>query len=167
MFPWPDRDATRDLDYDGLCLALYGDHFDVTMLAFSPTNQNARACVFPRIPAQGWGGYVMYVGRFLADPKRVHTTLAALAAEDEFPADLAVRDDPLDFLVDERGAMDLMDAAYRYVRHEPGADVVLLEGGNRGHIARNVQSINSPALVQARNTVWRTVRCRRSHSGTL
>jgi aryl-alcohol dehydrogenase-like predicted oxidoreductase len=135
-----------DLEHEGLTLALDDDHFDVAMLAISPTNQNARDIAFPRTMALGWGAYIMYVGRFLADPKRVRETLAVMADAGEFPADLAKRDDPLDFLMDEGGALDIMDAAYRYARHEPGAHVVLFGSGNREHITRNVKSINSPPL---------------------
>jgi aryl-alcohol dehydrogenase-like predicted oxidoreductase len=139
----------RDLEHKGLSLALDDDHFDVAMLAFSPTNQNARDIALPRTMALGWGTYIMYVGRFLADFGRVRDTLAALADAGEFPADLAQRDDPLDFLINEGGALDIMDAAYRYARHEPGAHVVLFGSGNREHIARNVRSINSPPLADA------------------
>jgi len=136
----------RDLEHKGLSLALDDDHFDVAMLAFSPTNQNARDIAFPRTMAMGWGTYIMYVGRFLADAGRVREALASMADAGEFPADLARRDDPLDFLMEEGGALDVMDAAYRYARHEPGAHVVLFGSGDRAHIAWNIQSINSPPL---------------------
>ncbi|MBT3550970.1 MAG: aldo/keto reductase [Rhodospirillaceae bacterium] len=135
-----------DLNHEGLSLALDDDHFDVAMLAFSPTNQNARDIAFPRTMAQGWGTYVMYVGRFLSDAGRVRDTLAAMAEAHEFPAELGSRGNPLDFLMEEGGARDMMDAAYRYARHEPGANVVLFGSGDQAHIASNVKSINSPPL---------------------
>ena len=60
--------------------------------------------------------------------------------------ELAKRDNPLDFLMNEGGASDIMDAAYRYARHESGAYVVLFGSGDRAHIASNVKSINAPPL---------------------
>lgn len=139
----------RDVNHDGLALALADDPFDVAMLAFSPTNQTARDRIFPKTRAQGVGTYVMYVGRFLSDPANVRAELRQLAREGAFPAELAERENPLDFLMDEGGAADLMDAAYRYARHEPGADVVLFGTGNADHVARNVASVTGPPLAPA------------------
>ncbi|NQV57754.1 MAG: aldo/keto reductase, partial [Rhodospirillales bacterium] len=138
----------RDLNHEGLSLALVDDHFDVAMLAFSPTNQGARGAVFPRILNQNIGTYIMYVGRFLSDPDAVRDTLRALADAGEFPADLAARDNPLDFLLGDGGAEDMMDSAYRYVAHEPGANVVLFGSGNRDHIKKNAASIDGPPLPE-------------------
>jgi aryl-alcohol dehydrogenase-like predicted oxidoreductase len=55
----------------------------------------------------------------------------------------------LQFLVDEHGAESLIDAAYRYVRHEPGVDVVLFGTGEIEHLASNVASILRPPLPAA------------------
>ena len=38
---------------------------------------------------------------------------------------LGETDDPLGFLVHEGGASSMIEAAYRYARHEPGVDVTL------------------------------------------
>jgi aryl-alcohol dehydrogenase-like predicted oxidoreductase len=139
----------RDLNHEGLAMALDDDLFDVAMLAFSPTNQGARMSVFPRTRALGVGTYVMYVGRFVANMDQVRATLRALADEGAFPADLAVRDNPLDFLIHEGGAADLMDAAYRYASHEEGADVVLFGTGDPDHAAKNAASVSGPPLAPA------------------
>ena len=42
----------------------------------------------------------------------------------------------------------LIDAAYRYVRHEPGVDVVLFGTSSIGHMQSNVASILSPPLPE-------------------
>ena len=55
---------------------------------------------------------------------------------------------PLDFLLKEGDAVSIIDAAYRYVRHEPGADVVLFGTGNPEHVKTNVKSIISPSLSE-------------------
>jgi hypothetical protein len=72
-----------------------------------------------------------------------------LAAEGQVPTWLAESDDPLGFLVHEGGATSLTDAAYRYVRHEPGVDVVLFGTGDAGHLRSNVESILKPPLPEA------------------
>jgi aryl-alcohol dehydrogenase-like predicted oxidoreductase len=41
------------------------------------------------------------------------------------------------------------DAAYRYVRHEPGVDVVLFGTGDVGHLWTNIASILKPPLPAA------------------
>jgi hypothetical protein len=57
--------------------------------------------------------------------------------------------DPLQFLIAEGGAESITDAAYRYARHEQGADVILFGTGNKDHVKDNVASILRPALPPA------------------
>jgi aryl-alcohol dehydrogenase-like predicted oxidoreductase len=56
---------------------------------------------------------------------------------------------PLDFLVHPGGATSVVDAAYRFCRHEPGADVILTGTGNVAHLEDNLRSIQSPQLPAA------------------
>ena len=64
-------------------------------------------------------------------------------------AALADDPDPLGFVVREGGARDIVDAAYRYCRHQRGADVLLFGTGSIDHLERNVASILAPALDAA------------------
>ena len=57
--------------------------------------------------------------------------------------------DPLGFLVHPGGASSVIDAAYRFVRHEPGVDVVLFGTGDVGHLRTNIDSLLKPPLPQA------------------
>ena len=117
------------------------------MLAFHMLNQNARTEVFPHSRANGIGTLLMFVVRSLfSRPGRLQETIRQLAKEGRVPAWLAERDDPLDFLIHEGAASSVIDAAYRYARHEPGADVILFGTGNPEHIERNVRSILAPPL---------------------
>ena len=50
------------------------------------------------------------------------------------------------------GASSLTDAAYRYVRHEPGVDVVLFGTGDTEHLRANVASILKSPLPAADRT---------------
>ena len=43
----------------------------------------------------------------------------------------------------------MIEAAYRYVRHEPGVDVVLFGTGNAEHLRANVAAIIMPPLPEA------------------
>ena len=43
----------------------------------------------------------------------------------------------------------MIDAAYRFVRHEPGVDVVLFGTGNAAHLRSNIASLLRPPLPEA------------------
>jgi len=64
------------------------------------------------------------------------------------PQALADSPDPLGFLVHPGGASALIDAAYRFVRHEPGVDVVLFGTGDKEHLRSNIASILKPPLPE-------------------
>jgi aryl-alcohol dehydrogenase-like predicted oxidoreductase len=55
----------------------------------------------------------------------------------------------LGFLVHEGGANNVIEAAYRYARHEPGVDVVLFGTGDEAHLRSNVTALLKPPLPQA------------------
>ena len=54
-----------------------------------------------------------------------------------------------DFLIHEDGASSVIDAAYRFVRHEPGVHVVLFGTSNLEHLQTNIQSLLKPPLPEA------------------
>ena len=122
----------------------------VAMLAFHMMNQNARLKIFPLAGAGGVGTLVMFAVRAIfSDPAYLARTMAALAAAGRVPAELAGRERPLGFLVRKGGAESVIDAAYRYARHEPGVDVVLFGTGEPTHVDSNVASILRPPLPEA------------------
>lgn len=136
-----------DPEHKMLLRALDDPLWEVGMLAFHLMNQNARAELFPRAIAQGFGTLLMFVVRnIFSKPGLLAETMRRLAAEGRIPADLGERDDPLDFLVHPAGASSLIDAAYRFARHEPGSDVVLFGTSEIGHMRANVASILAPPL---------------------
>ena len=124
--------------------------WEVVMLAFHMMHQNAREKVFPQTLANGIGTLLMFAVRAIfSRPERLRQAMRELADSGQVPSELAASDQPLDFLVREHGAASLTDAAYRYVRHEPGVDVVLFGTGNPDHLESNVASILRPPLPQA------------------
>lgn len=129
--------------------ALQDPEWEVVMVAFHMMCQNARASVFPRTLSQGVGTLLMFAVRSLFSvPGRLQATMRELAAEGKVPAALGEAAEPLDFLMHPGGAADVIDAAYRYARHEPGVDVVLFGTGNEAHLKGNIASILAPPLPE-------------------
>jgi aryl-alcohol dehydrogenase-like predicted oxidoreductase len=70
--------------------------------------------------------------------------MRALGAEGRIPEGLAEREQPLDFLIHAGGATSVIDAAYRYARHEPGTDVVRCGTRDTRQLESNSESIVRP-----------------------
>ncbi len=125
--------------------------WEVAMLACSLVNQGARQRVFPATQRLGVGTLLMFVVRNLfSNAAYRRDVFARLVAEGRLDAALlGDSGDPLEFVVAEGAADSLTDAAYRYVRHTPGVDVVLFGTGDPAHVAANVASILRPPLPDA------------------
>ena len=142
--------APRDPERQMLQRAVHDSPWEVAMLAFHMMNQGARRDVFPHTRRNGIGTLLMFVVRnIFSRPDVLRSTTVELARTGKVPEDLAEKNGPLDFLIHEGGADTLTDAAYRFVRHEPGVDVVLFGTGNPDHVASNVASILRPPLPEA------------------
>lgn len=130
--------------------AVRDDCWDVVMLAYNMMNQGARRDVFPITLQNGIGTLLMFVVRnIFSQPGLLSKTVQDLVAAGKLRADQVDVADPLGFLIHADGARNLTDAAYRFVRHEPGVDVVLFGTGRREHLRSNIASILSPPLPQA------------------
>jgi aryl-alcohol dehydrogenase-like predicted oxidoreductase len=142
--------APNDPGQTMLNRATQDDPWDAAMVAFHLMDQVARTQVFPHTIANRIGTLMMFAVRgIFARPEQLAATMRALAASGQVPAWLAQTDDPLGFLIHLEGASSLTDAAYRYVRHEPGVDVVLFGTGDAAHLQSNVASILKPPLPAA------------------
>lgn len=127
--------------------AVRDDCWQVVMLGFHMLNQKARTRVFPQTLENGIGTLLMFVVRnIFSQPEYLRKTIQALAAEGKVPAWLAEKNHPLDFLLHESGAASITEAAYRFARHQPGADVVLFGTGSVEHLRTNIGSILKPPL---------------------
>lgn len=123
--------------------------WEVVMFAFHMLNQGARRAVFPNSRARRVGTLLMFVVRnIFSRPEVLAATVRDLVAAGRLPADGLDPQGPLDFLLHPDGAETLTDAAYRFARHEPGADVVLFGTGRVEHLAANVGSILRPPLPE-------------------
>lgn len=140
--------------------------WDVIMVGFNILNPCARNNIFPLTRANGVATLISYaLRRALSQPERLKKLCAELIEKSAIAKDAIDREDPLDFLIKDGGAVSVQDAAYRFCRHEPGVDVVLTGTGNPAHLKANVESLCRPALpstVRARlaslfgNTNWLT-----------
>ena len=141
--------APHDLQHETLRRAAADGVWDVVMVGFSMMHQNARERVFPLSREHRVGTLLMFAVRnIFSQPGRLQATLRELAAEGHLSATLAASDDPLGFLVHEGGASSVVDACYRYVRHEPGVDVVLFGTGSPAHLKSNIDSLLKPPLPE-------------------
>jgi aryl-alcohol dehydrogenase-like predicted oxidoreductase len=124
--------------------------WEVFMVGFHMMHQGARVNVFPLTRERGIGTLLMFAVRSIfADPPRVAREMKELAAKGMIDKSLVETGDPLGFLMHEGGAVNMIEAAYRFVRHEPGVDVVLFGTGDAGHLRTNVKSLLKPPLPEA------------------
>jgi aryl-alcohol dehydrogenase-like predicted oxidoreductase len=124
--------------------------WEVYMVGFHMMHQGARRNVFPITCAKGIGTLLMFAVRSIfADPPRVAREMRELAKKDLVEKWLGETDDPLGFLVHPGGAANMIEAAYRYARHEPGVDVTLFGTGDVAHLKSNIAALEKPPLPEA------------------
>jgi aryl-alcohol dehydrogenase-like predicted oxidoreductase len=139
-----------DFTNEMLKRAVHDPIWEVYMVGFHMMHQGARTNVFPVTRQKGIGTLIMFAVRSIfADPPRVAREMKELAAKGLVEKWLGETDDPLGFLVHAGGAANMIDAAYRFVRHEPGVDVVMFGTGDAAHLRTNVQSLLKPPLPEA------------------
>jgi aryl-alcohol dehydrogenase-like predicted oxidoreductase len=123
--------------------------WEVTMVGFHMMHQGARRNVFPITREKGIGTLLMFAVRSIfADPPRVAREMRALADKGLVEKWLGETDDPLGFLLHDGGAANMIEAAYRYARHEPGVDVTLFGTGDVAHLRSNVAALLKPPLPE-------------------
>jgi len=136
-----------DPPHDMLGAALPDDHWDVIMAGFNLINPSARHRVFPQTLSNRVGTLLMFaVRRALSQPQALQDLIASLIREGLVSAAEVDPDNPLDFLLEDSDASSIVEAAYRFCRHEPGVDIVLSGTGSVDHLTENVGSILKPPL---------------------
>lgn len=135
----------RETDHRMLREALPEALFDVVMVGFNLLNPSARRSVFPLTQSHDLGTLVMFaVRRALSDPEALGSVLRQLEDEGSVPKGTARA--RLNFVAEDFGARSLVEAAYRFCRHEPGTDVILTGTGSLGHLRENITAILAPPL---------------------
>jgi aryl-alcohol dehydrogenase-like predicted oxidoreductase len=139
-----------DFTNEALKRALRDPVWEVFMVGFHMMHQGARNNVFPATQEKGVGTLLMFAVRSIfADPPRIAREVKELAAKGLVDPELGRSENPLGFLVHEAGASNVVEAAYRFARHEPGVDVVLFGTGSAEHLRANVESLLKPPLPEA------------------
>ena len=89
------------------------------------------------------------VRRALSRPDVLKEVVQGLLASGDLAAGVVDADDPLGFVARTDGVKSVVEAAYRFCRHEPGVEVVLTGTGKREHLSQNVEAILAPPLPAA------------------
>ena len=117
------------------------DVFDVVMVGFNLLNPSARRTVLPLTQQHDIGTLDMFaVRRALTRPEALRELLDELIEQGKLDPQQLDEPEPLAFLG------DVVEAGYRFCRHEPGIDVVLFGTGNVDHLADNLRSLSAPPL---------------------
>lgn len=136
--------------------ALGDNLFDVVMVGFNLLNPSARERVFPDTLEHDVGTLIMFaVRRALSQPEALSTLVAGLVERGEVDARNLNREDPLQFIREHADVSGIVEAAYRFCRHESGADVILTGTGNPEHLTQNVAAIQAPPLPDELNVALR------------
>ena len=142
--------APNDPQQTMMARALQDKEWDVIMMAFHMLNQTPRKRILPTVIKNNIGTLMMFVVRnIFSVPGRLQQEVQGQIKTGKLPAALADDKEPLDFLVHKGGAENVIDAAYRYVRHEPGCNVILFGTSDSKHMDTNVASILRPPLPEA------------------
>jgi aryl-alcohol dehydrogenase-like predicted oxidoreductase len=140
----------RDTSHQMLRRALPDAHFDIVMIGFNLLNPSARKSVFPLTRKHDIGTLIMFaVRRAISQPEALKTLIADLLAQGRLPAGAVNKADPLDFVRAAPGVASEIEAAYRFCRHEPGADVILTGTSSIDHLKENIAAILAPPLPAA------------------
>ena len=136
-----------DTDHIMLQRALQDDIWDVMMVGFNILNQSARDLVFPKTIEKNIGVLIMFAVRLaLSRPKRLKEVIQSLINKNQLDQNDIDEENPLNFLIHKDGAINSVDAAYRFCRYEPGTHVILSGTGNSDHLKSNIESFSRPPL---------------------
>ncbi len=137
----------HDPQHRMLQAALQDDCWDVVMTGFNMINPSARSRVLQATREKNVGTLIMFaVRRALGSANATAEIVGELAARGEIDASALDAGNPLGFLEGPGIAASVIEAAYRFCRHEAGADVVLTGTGSVGHLAENLAALSGPPL---------------------
>ena len=136
-----------DTDHSMLSKAVTDDVWDVMMIGLNFLNPSARKSLFPITRQKGIATLIMFAVRTaLSKTSVLKELLQEMADQNLIDQVIASEPEPLKFLTDSGVASSIMDAAYRFCRFEPGAEVILTGTGNIDHLRENVASIDTISL---------------------
>jgi len=136
-----------DFRHEMLQKALKDNYWDVMMVGYNILNQTASELVFPKTTEQNVGTLIMFPVRLaFSRNERLKQIITELLENGQLNKDNIDVENPLEFLIHDEGAIDLVDAAYRFCRYESGADITLSGTGDIAHLKANIKSFSRPPL---------------------
>lgn len=127
--------------------ALLDDCWDVMMVGFNLLNPSARERVLQPALRKDVGTLIMFaVRRALSQAEALRTLVRELVERGTIAPESVDLDEPLGFLIHEEGARSVVEAAYRFCSHEPGAHVILSGTGKIAHLEENLASLEAGPL---------------------
>ncbi|MFD1676499.1 aldo/keto reductase [Alicyclobacillus fodiniaquatilis] len=130
--------------------AVQDDIWDVVMVGFNILNQSAREIVLQPCIEKNIAVLDMFAVRRALTRSDILAEFARdMMNQGLLPENAVDLQNPLGFLIHPEGAVSLPDAAYRFVRYEPGIHCVLSGTGNVAHLEANVESANRAPLPDA------------------
>ena len=139
-----------DPEHAMLAQALQDDFWDVIMVGFNLINPSARHRVFQHTQDKNIGVLDMFaVRRALSNTDALREIIDDLVKDGVIDGDRLDVEDPLGFLTEDNVAASVVEAAYRFCRHEPGVDIILSGTGNLDHLHENLTSIQKPPLPES------------------
>ena len=137
----------KDMGHKLLARAFEDACWDVFMPGFSILNPSARERVLAPAIEKNIGILNMYaVRRVLKDQKALRDIVADLIKEGQIDPTTVDQNDPIGFLVESGDAESIIEACYRFCRHEPGVSVLLTGTGNVEHLRQNLAAIEKGPL---------------------
>ncbi len=133
-----------DAEHETLRRAVADGDWDVVMGGFNMLNPSAVLHLLPDCTASNVGYLCMYAVRgALTDTTRLEAAMRRMGERGD------LKDDPgagklVDALV--RSGLPLAEIAYRFCRHTAGVCSVLFGTGDFGHLRKNIEWMNKPAL---------------------
>lgn len=142
--------APRDLDHAMLERAVLAEEFEGIAIAYNMMNQTAGAHILPTAHDRGIGTVIMFAVRAVFSiPGRLQRDVGERVRAGELPDWMAEAANPIEFLLHPDGADTIIDAAYRFARHQAFNDVVLFGTGEPAHLQANIASLSKGPLPEA------------------
>ncbi len=146
-FPGITETFVADPEHEMLQLALRDDLFDVVMVGFNMLNPGARRTVFPETMRKNVATQIMFaVRRALSRKDALLELVQGLIENGQIDGRQVDRDSPLGFVESHPDVRSIVEAAYRFCRHEPGATIILTGTGSIAHLRENVRAILADPL---------------------
>ena len=129
--------------------AVADDYFDVIMAGYNIINPSAAKTVLPVAAEKNIGVQCMFaVRQALSNPEQLKIDISRILENKQANPELMASHGTLEFLVNEKAAGSIMEAAYRFCSNTPGIHITLTGTGNLDHLTGNIKAIQMPALPE-------------------